>query len=80
MNEKHVGSDFDDFLREEGLLEEVEAVAAKRVLAYQISEAMKEQDLSKAGTSCASTRGHCRLAGKISCQNRRHRSTVRRLT
>ncbi|HSL83582.1 MAG TPA: hypothetical protein VLF66_12475 [Thermoanaerobaculia bacterium] len=34
MNEKHVGSDFNDFLREEGLLEEVEAVAAKRVLAY----------------------------------------------
>lgn len=48
MNEKHVGSDLDDFLREEGLLEEVEAVAAKRVLAYQISEAMKDQDLSKA--------------------------------
>jgi predicted XRE-type DNA-binding protein len=48
MNEKHVGSDFDDFLREEGLLEEVEAVAAKRVLAHQISEAMKEQELSKA--------------------------------
>lgn len=47
MDEKHVGSDFDDFLREEGLLEEVEAVAAKRVLAYQISEAMKEQELSK---------------------------------
>ncbi|MFW6012440.1 MAG: helix-turn-helix domain-containing protein [bacterium] len=48
MNEKHVGSDFDDFLREEGLLEEVEAVAAKRVLAFQISEAMKDQRLSKA--------------------------------
>ena len=48
MNEKHVGSDFDDFLREEGLLEEVEAVAAKRVLAYQITEAMKDQELSKA--------------------------------
>lgn len=48
MNEKHVGSDLDNFLREEGLLEEVEAVAAKRVLAYQISEAMKDQDLSKA--------------------------------
>lgn len=44
---KHVGSDFDEFLAEEGLLEEVEAVAAKRVLAYQISEAMKEQELSK---------------------------------
>jgi antitoxin HicB len=48
MNEKHVGSDFDDFLQEEGLLEEVEAVAAKRVLAYQISQAMQEQQLSKA--------------------------------
>ena len=44
---RHVGSDFDDFLREEGLLEEAEAVAAKRVLAYQISEAMKERHLSK---------------------------------
>ncbi len=47
MNEQHLGSDFDDYLREEGLLEEVEAVAAKRVLAYQISEAMREQELSK---------------------------------
>lgn len=48
MNEKHLGSDFDDFLREEGLLEEANAVAAKRVLAYQIAEAMKQQELSKA--------------------------------
>ena len=48
MNPKHVGSDFDDFLREEGLLEEAEAVASKRVLAYQISEAMKQRDLTKA--------------------------------
>jgi hypothetical protein len=47
MNEEHVGSDFDDFLREEGVLEEVEAVAAKSLLAFQISEAMKEQELSK---------------------------------
>lgn len=48
MDAKHLGSDFDDFLRDEGLLEEAEAVASKRVLAYQISEAMKAQDLSKA--------------------------------
>jgi hypothetical protein len=47
MNEEHVGSDFDDFLREEGVLAEVEAVAAKRVLAHQISEAMKEQAPSR---------------------------------
>ena len=47
MNEKHIGSDFDDFLEEEGLLAEVEAVAVKRVVAYQIAELMKEMDLTK---------------------------------
>jgi predicted XRE-type DNA-binding protein len=48
MNSKHLGSDFDEFLDEEGLLEEAEAVATKRVLAFQIAQAMKEQNLSKA--------------------------------
>lgn len=48
MNENAIGSDFDDFLAEEGLLEEAEATAVKRVLAYQISELMREQNLSKA--------------------------------
>ena len=48
MNENHIGSDFDDFLAEEILLEEAEAIAVKRVLAYQIGEMMKDQNLSKA--------------------------------
>jgi len=48
MNENHLGSDFDAFLEEEGLLEEAEAVATKRVLAYQITRAMEDQKLSKA--------------------------------
>ena len=47
MNKKHIGSRFDDFLREEGMLAEVEAVAIKRVLAYQIAQAMKEKGLTK---------------------------------
>jgi len=47
MDERHLGSDFDDFLREEGLLDDAEAVAAKRVLAHQISRAMEEQKLTK---------------------------------
>lgn len=33
MENRHVGSDFDEFLREQGLLDEAEAVAAKRVRA-----------------------------------------------
>lgn len=47
MNEKHLGSSLDDFLEEEGRLAEAEAVAAKRVLAFQIAQLMAEQQLSK---------------------------------
>ena len=48
MNEQHLGSSLDDFLTEEGRLAEAEAVATKRVLAFQISQLMAEQQLSKA--------------------------------
>ncbi len=44
---KHIGSTLDDFLDEEGLLAEAEAVAVKRVIAYQLGEVMKSQGLSK---------------------------------
>src|ERR1051325_3457629 len=37
----------DDFLKQEGKLEEFEAVAVKEVLAWQISEAMEAQNLSR---------------------------------
>lgn len=47
MNEKHIGSNFDDFLSEEGILEEVNLVAIKRVISYQLRETMKEKRLSK---------------------------------
>jgi DNA-binding phage protein len=48
MARKNVGSDFDDFLEEEGLLEDVTAVAVKRYVAYQLTEKMAESNLSKA--------------------------------
>lgn len=38
MTEMHVGSNFDDLLREDGLLDEVEAVAAERVRTYIAAE------------------------------------------
>ncbi len=44
---KHIGSDFDDFLEEEGFLAEVEATALKRVIVYQVEELMKRQQLTK---------------------------------
>jgi DNA-binding Xre family transcriptional regulator len=47
MNKQHIGSNFDEFLAEEGLLTADEAVAVKRVLAYQIEQLMIAQNISK---------------------------------
>jgi antitoxin HicB len=43
----HSGSSFDGFLKEAGIKEEVEAVAIKRVLAWQLERAMEEQQKTK---------------------------------
>ncbi len=47
MNDKLIGSSFDVFLIEEGIYEEVRRVAVKRVLAWQVSQAMEDQNISK---------------------------------
>ena len=43
----HIGSNFDDFLEDEGILAESEAIAIKRVIAFQVDELMKSQKISK---------------------------------
>jgi antitoxin HicB len=43
----HSGSTFDNFLEQEGIREEVEAVAIKRVLAWQLERAMHQQQKTK---------------------------------
>lgn len=47
MKNKHIGSNFDEFLQEEGLLAETEAAAIKRVIAHQINREMAERHISK---------------------------------
>ncbi|MCK4469247.1 MAG: XRE family transcriptional regulator [Desulfobacterales bacterium] len=47
MKNKYIGSNFDEFLQEEGLLAETEAVAIKRVIAHQINREMAERHISK---------------------------------
>lgn len=47
MNKNNIGSSFDDFLREEALLDEVTAVAVQRIIAWQIAEEMKVQNLTQ---------------------------------
>lgn len=41
MNKKHVGSSFDDFLKKEGILEQIESAAIKRVVACQLADGMQ---------------------------------------
>jgi DNA-binding Xre family transcriptional regulator len=44
---KHIGSRFDDFLEEEGVLAQAEAIAVKRVITFQFKELMKKQKLTR---------------------------------
>ena len=47
MSKKHMGSNIDDFLKEEGIFEETQAQAVKEVVAWQLAEAMKKKKISK---------------------------------
>lgn len=47
VNRKHTGQDFDDFLREEGILEHVNARVLKRVIAWQVAAAMEKAAITK---------------------------------
>lgn len=42
-SKKHMGSSIDDFLKEEGIFEAVQAQAVKEVVAWQLAEAMKKK-------------------------------------
>ena len=43
----HLGSSLDDFLKEEGIFEQTQNRAIKEVIAWQLTQAMQEQSLSK---------------------------------
>jgi antitoxin HicB len=43
----YIGSSLDDLFEEDGTLEEITLIATKRVIAWQIQEAMKERKLNK---------------------------------
>jgi len=47
MKNKHKGSTFDSFLEAEELLDQAEATAVKRIVSYQIEQAMEKQHVSK---------------------------------
>ena len=47
MKNNSIGSSFDDFLAEEGIAEEVEARAIKKIIAYQLLEAIEKEQITK---------------------------------
>lgn len=47
MNNKYVGSDFKEFLKEDGIFAETSDIAIKRVIAYQLDQEMKAQKITK---------------------------------
>lgn len=47
MENPHVGGNFDDFLKEEGIREEIVAAAIKRVISWQLLEAMNAKRITK---------------------------------
>lgn len=58
---QHIGSSFDDFLESEGLLEESASVAVKRVIAWQVAEAMKVANVSKSALAKRMNTCHSQL-------------------
>ncbi len=44
---RHIGSDFEDFLREEGRLEVATSLAIKRVVAWELGQAMQKANVTQ---------------------------------
>jgi predicted XRE-type DNA-binding protein len=44
---KYIGSAFDDFLKEEGMKDEVENDSIKKIIAFQLQETIKVENLTK---------------------------------
>ena len=47
MSKKHLGSSIDDFLKQEGIFDEVQVQAVKEVVAWQLARAMRRKRISK---------------------------------
>ena len=66
MKREHVGSDFDDFLKQDGLLAECEATAFKRVVTWQLEQEMKRRKISRAKLASRMNTSRAALDGLFS--------------
>lgn len=65
----HQGSDFDDFLKEEGIYETTHAKALKRSLAEQLEDAMQAAQMSKAQMAASMTTSRSQVDRILDPQN-----------
>ena len=66
---KNIGSDFDDFLKKEDIFEDTQEKAIKKVLAYQIKQAMKENKITKTGMAKKMNTSRCALDRLLDPEN-----------
>ena len=61
MNENYIGGSFDDFLEEEEISVEVKNEAVKRLISYNLLDAMKEQHINKTEMAKRMNTSHAEL-------------------
>ena len=64
-----IGSSFDRFLEEEGILESVDEAAVKEVIAWQVAQAMKSQGLTKSTMAAAMDTSRAQVNRLLDPQN-----------
>lgn len=69
MSAKNIGSNFDEFLAREGILEEVRTTAIKRKIAFQIEQEMKRRKLTKSAMARKMDTSRAQLDRLLSPQN-----------
>ena len=65
----HRGSSFDDFLKEDGVFDEVQARALKRALAEQLADAMASHNMSKVQMAASMTTSRSQVDRILDPQN-----------
>ena len=65
----HRGSNFDDFLKEEGLFDQVQARALKRALAEQFTDAMLSSNMTKVQMASTMTTSRSQVDRILDPQN-----------
>ena len=73
MNQRRgrIGSSFSDYLKEQGSLEETTAVGLKRVLAWQLRQAMEQEQISKNAMAKAMNTSRSQLDRILDPENER---------